>query len=413
MVKVSVIIPVYNLELYLETCLNSIVSQSLADLEIICVDDGSTDNSADIISNYCKKDERIKAVFCKKNNGQAYARNLGLNLAKGEYIYFVDGDDLLKECSLKYLYDVASKEKLDAVTFNTDVIYDNEDLRKLYPYRGKRKNCYLGIMNGKDFFIKSQENYDWVPTVWRYLWNRKFLMEHGLYFYAAAAPHEDGLFLFCTMWKIRRIRCLDKSFYVYRRRNGSIMTGGMTMRRIKGRFVSFVEQLYFLRSQQEDMEDTFRKKLDRYFQNTIHDIRLYIKKYIWAGYNPSSIVFDDIFHEILYNVFLNDRFQLLSSSFKSYAREQLLKREVIVYGDGDVGRQTRDWLAVMGVDDPWIAISMVGDAGKYHSKKVYQIEELKCIKDTSIVLIASSGKNREEMEEKLREIGFHNYFFMT
>ena len=187
----------------------------------------------------------------------------------------------------------------------------------------------------------------------------------------------------------------------------------MNMKRLKGRFVSFVEQLLFLRKQEDDMEDIFRKKVENYFQNMIYDIGRYQKKYIWAGNNPSRIVFDDMVYEILYKAFLNDRFNLLSSFFKSSIRQQLLKYNVIVYGDGAVGQQTRDWLSMMGVDDPWIAISMVDDKGKYHSKKIYQIDELEYLKDNSIVLIASSGKLRSEMEEKLCQIGFNNYIFMA
>ena len=92
MYKLSVIIPVYNVENYLRECLDSITNQTVKDIEIICIDDGSTDNSPNILKEYQKKDSRIK-IITKKNGGQASARNLGIKEAQGEYIAFIDASD--------------------------------------------------------------------------------------------------------------------------------------------------------------------------------------------------------------------------------------------------------------------------------------------------------------------------------
>ena len=89
---ISVILPIYNTEKYLKQCLDSLIFQSYKDLEIICIDDGSTDCSGKIADQYVKKDERIRVIH-QKNRGESKARNVGLNLAKGEYIAFVDCDD--------------------------------------------------------------------------------------------------------------------------------------------------------------------------------------------------------------------------------------------------------------------------------------------------------------------------------
>ena len=95
MVKVSVIIPVYNVEKYLEECLNSIVYQTLNDIEIICINDGSTDNSLKILNSYAENDNRI-TVISQKNQGHAKATNVGINMSKGEYLYLMDSDDIVK-----------------------------------------------------------------------------------------------------------------------------------------------------------------------------------------------------------------------------------------------------------------------------------------------------------------------------
>ena len=112
MIKVSVIIPVYNVEKYLRRCLDSVINQTFRDLEIICVNDGSTDSSAEILEEYKSKDERI-ILLNQKNKGQGNARNSGLRIAKGEYIGFVDADDWICLDFFEKLYKVAKKYDAD------------------------------------------------------------------------------------------------------------------------------------------------------------------------------------------------------------------------------------------------------------------------------------------------------------
>lgn len=112
-VKVSVIIPIYNVEKYLARCLDSVVKQSLKDIEIICIDDGSTDGSSKITENYAKKDKRISVIY-QKNKGVGSARNTGIRVARGKYISFVDGDDWIDLDFLEKLYNAAESSGADA-----------------------------------------------------------------------------------------------------------------------------------------------------------------------------------------------------------------------------------------------------------------------------------------------------------
>ena len=112
MTKLSVIIPVYNVEEYLNECLDSITNQTLEGIEIICIDDGSTDNSPNLLKEYQKKDQRIK-IITKENGGQATARNLGIKEAHGEYIAFIDSDDFIEPEMLEKLYTKAKNNNLD------------------------------------------------------------------------------------------------------------------------------------------------------------------------------------------------------------------------------------------------------------------------------------------------------------
>ena len=115
MIKVSVIVPVYNVEQFLPKCLESIINQSLEDIEIICINDGSTDNSLSILENYALMDSRIK-IIDKKNEGQSVARNLGIEMSQGEYLGFVDADDWIDFDFFEKLYNTAKKCACDIAT---------------------------------------------------------------------------------------------------------------------------------------------------------------------------------------------------------------------------------------------------------------------------------------------------------
>ena len=115
MPKVSVIIPIYNTEKYLRKCLDSVCNQTLSDIEIICVNDCSTDNSLEILEEYASKDNRIKLIDFKENKGAAVARNAGIDEAKGEYIGFVDSDDFIDLDFYEKLYNKAVKSGADCV----------------------------------------------------------------------------------------------------------------------------------------------------------------------------------------------------------------------------------------------------------------------------------------------------------
>ena len=137
--KISVILPVYNVEKYLSECLDSIVNQTLKEIEIICVNDGSTDNSFTILKEYASKDNRIK-IIDKENEGQGYARKLGLDNASGEYILFCDSDDYYAELTaFEELYNYIEKVKIDVVIFN----HYREN--KLKGYRENRVDKYPKI----------------------------------------------------------------------------------------------------------------------------------------------------------------------------------------------------------------------------------------------------------------------------
>jgi glycosyltransferase involved in cell wall biosynthesis len=159
----SVIIPIFNSELFLKRCLDSVLAQTFNDYEIICVDDGSTDNSADILIKYRLKDKRIK-VITQKNMGQGEARNVALKQAQGEYIYFLDSDDWIDSTLFQSALSIFKENNTDLFCFNTEVCGD--ETLKLF----KRAKKYSQLaLSGFLPFSNSMKD---ITNV--YLWNKIF-----------------------------------------------------------------------------------------------------------------------------------------------------------------------------------------------------------------------------------------------
>lgn len=128
---ITVIIPVYNSEKYIEKCLTSVTNQIYKNLEIIVVDDGSSDNSIDIIKNYAKKDNRIK-IFSQENQGLSAARNVGLDLATGEYIVFLDSDDWLELDALSVAYEILTENNAEVVIWSYVREYNSKSIENKF-----------------------------------------------------------------------------------------------------------------------------------------------------------------------------------------------------------------------------------------------------------------------------------------
>ena len=130
MLKISVIIPIYNVKKYLGECLESLIQQSVQECEFICVDDGSPDDSYRIVEAYAKRDKRFRLIR-QENKGLAEARNVGIRDAKGKYIAFLDNDDYLQgKDTLGELYRISEENQVDFLTFDAECFYESDILRK-------------------------------------------------------------------------------------------------------------------------------------------------------------------------------------------------------------------------------------------------------------------------------------------
>ncbi|WP_297982001.1 glycosyltransferase family 2 protein [uncultured Methanobrevibacter sp.] len=224
MVKVSVVIPIYNVEDYLEECLDSIVNQTLDDIEIICVNDGSKDNSLNILLSYAKKDSRI-TVINQENGGHAVATNVGMNYAKGKYLFLMDSDDKLKLDALEKTYKVAEEKKVDFVLFQA-INYDDANDR-FYEAENYSMNEVANFVGDSIFSFKDLGDLALkiAVTPWTKLYNREFIVNSGIKF-PEGLIFEDNIFFWEVLISANSIYFLKEHLF-YRRwyENSSTMAG--------------------------------------------------------------------------------------------------------------------------------------------------------------------------------------------
>ena len=205
-IKVSIIVPVYNVEEYLARCLDSLVNQSLKDIEIIVVNDGSPDNSQKIIDNYCKKYKNIKS-FIKENGGLSDARNFGIEKAQGEYIAFLDSDDYVTIDMYMEMYNKAKSGNFDMVVCDLNYVYDDKIIKASC-------NIKKDTNNIKDVMLNIY------PAAWNKIFKRN-LMDKGIRF-KKGVWFEDVEFIYRLLPYINTIGVVHKTFNQYVQREGSI-----------------------------------------------------------------------------------------------------------------------------------------------------------------------------------------------
>lgn len=216
--KVSILVPCYNVERYLHECMDSIVCQTLKDIEIVCLNDGSTDNTPNILKEYAAKDERI-VLIDKPNSGYGATMNIGLKAAKGKYIGIVESDDYIECDMFENLYNTAEKHELDLV-------------RCLYTVHDEVQN-QVYIKNDTDYYTcdtvfcpKEQRNIFFIaPAIWAGLYKKDFLAENDIRFLETpGASYQDTSFAFKVYASAARMMVLSKALHHYRINDNSSVT---------------------------------------------------------------------------------------------------------------------------------------------------------------------------------------------
>ena len=270
MAKISVIIPIYNVEEYLEECVNSVINQTFKDIEIICINDGSTDNSEKIATKIAKKDKRIKYIS-KKNEGLSVTRNIGLEESTGEYVYFLDSGDYIEPDTLEKCYNFATINNLEVVYFGANSFYDSEELKErksVYETYYKRKNIYE-MAPGQILFREMIEKGEYRASIPMQFIKKSLITENNISFIKGIIHEDEYYSLYLTMCS-KMSGVLNENFYNRRVRKNSIMTTEETSN-IKGSYGYFKSILKIIPIMEEKVKKEYLLLHYRRYLNTLRN----------------------------------------------------------------------------------------------------------------------------------------------
>ena len=261
--EISVVIPVYNAARYLQTCIQSVMMQTLKDIEIICVNDGSTDESPALLESYVQKDSRIK-IINQPNGGMSAARNSGLKLCRGKYVFFLDSDDFIAPEALALLYGRAEKTNAQIVICNFLLYFD--DTGKTTSFRDEV--LYYHLKN-QVFTINDQPKIVACVAVWDRLFRYDFLLMHGFSF-PIGMIYEDALFAIETILKADKIALVPDHLYYYRKEvRNSVTANEAKGRKHKQDFLEIHRRCQALLRESDCTDAVWQAYLDLFLEQAI------------------------------------------------------------------------------------------------------------------------------------------------
>ncbi len=338
MSKISVIIPIYNTEKYLERCLDSAINQTFKDIEIILINDGSIDNSYKICQKYQKKDSRIR-LFNQENRGQGFARNFGIIQSKSDFIFFLDSDDFIEPDTIEQLYNQVIFDKSDIVIGGWEKV--NEDLNQIIKTNPAIDVDVLNSKNKVSYIFSFQFTY----VACGILINKKIFLDNFLFF--PNYFHEDLYLMPKIFYFARKISYVDNKFYKWIERNDSssnsfsmehaISVGGILVdwsnfllkekiyeENQKSLFKGFIKCIAFGKNQAKKFASINQKdEILAYFHNLENNFDINFSKYNQQQQNNIS--------NLNFSHSLNNIYKQLDNIKQS-------KKEIAIYGNGLFGK---------------------------------------------------------------------------
>lgn len=296
--KVSIILPVYNAQLYLDECLNSIVNQDYSIFEVIMINDGSTDRSLDICRKFCSRDNRF-SLYSQVNKGVSYTRNFGLTKASGKYIYFMDADDVIRHNTLSTLIELINSNHSELAMCSFDeLIHGN--LRKNFSFDGSIK-IFTNIQTMEQICLNNK--------IQGYLWNKLFLREYilNIKFEENIKICEDQLFCLEYIKKIKTVSYVDMSLYSYRLNPKSAVNSPFNVNKIS-RIEAYDKIIEILKS---------------------YDDNLLMKNYILQKSHEIIVLCSSFYRKLIMNCIRNrkqyiDNFRFYYYKYKNYINKSQL-----------------------------------------------------------------------------------------
>lgn len=419
MPKVSVIVPVYNVEQYLCQCLDSIRAQTLEDIEIICIDDGSTDSSGKILDRYAAMDGRIK-VLHKENTGYGAAMNAGISIAAGDYIGIVESDDRIDSNMYASLYEAALRNHLDFV--KADAYYWFENLNYLKRVHTDRLEPLYNQVLGED---DRNAFFDFFMNIWTGIYKKDFLIQHDIFFHESpGASYQDNGFWMQTCLYADRAMWLNEAFYYYRQDNPEASVKSASKILAMTKEYDYLATLLKQRHQEYllpycyamrlvRLKGTFFRIDDKQKYEFVKQIKDDYRQY--KAYIRCDRYIDDWIRKVIRapEEYCN---RLIAE--KTEVRSKLQQATgVIIYGAGKQADIAMRILYNEGFYDKIKCFAVSGEPRNYSmaSKNILQIEEAYSRYPDSVFMIAviPGTKAYDEMAERLQNFGVTEHLKMT
>ena len=415
MVKVSVIVPVYNAEKYLAQCLDSILAQTLREIEVICVDDGSTDSSGKILDQYAMQDKRVK-VLHRENRGYGAAMNAGLDTAAGEYVWIVESDDCILPEMYRTLYEAADAEKPDVVKSDAYFWYEMIGYRKnthpahLNPYYDRT----LGDLDRNTFF-------DFYMNIWTGIYKREFLISEKIRFHESpGASYQDNGFWLQTLLYCKKAKWISQAFYLYRQDNEASSVKSRDKVFVMTREYEYIEKLLLERKDYDYLPYCYYYRMLRHRGNFLRIADEYKREFCeqvcrdYAKYKSYIKGFGGLDSWLREMALDPDRFCENAIKTRHAINERLRQaKSLIIYGAGHHGDRVFRGLVNEGYYDTisCFAVSKVSTEREMAGKQIVKIDNaVKGNPDALVIVAVIRGSGMYmQMAKRLSELGVTEY----
>lgn len=411
--KITIVITVYNIEKYISECLNSIINQTIKNIEIICVDDASTDKSLQILNEYQKKDSRIIILHNNKNQGQASSRNRGCCLARGEYLYVMDGDDRLQDGALDRLYNCAKENKLDFVTFSASV-FTNENNLEMSLANKKMENLYLHncsaqeVKSGIELLAEIMENDETPGNLCLQFVNREFFEKNNLYWIEELRYGEDSPFKMYMCAK--RTMCIPDRLYQRRIRNNSMVTSVKKLCHLESMIIQFAHDLQEWEKHKNYVE--LNSRIEKYFKLQHRSIESMYAQVKDTRELPNLINKYPMARYIYYYFIVGNPLYCKNLTVDVIEKIKMFKY-VIVYGAGFVAKDAVSILEKNGIYNYKIAVTdKRREKETAFQEKINNIDELEEISNEAIVIVATLKRHYDSIQQTLSNKNFDQVIYV-
>lgn len=431
MALVSIIVPVYNVEKYLEQCINSLLNQTMKDIEVICVDDGSTDSSSRILNEFSSRDPRVQ-VISKENTGYGDSMNRGIARAKGKYIGIVESDDYVLPDMFSSLLREAERTDADVVKSNYHSFSESSGLNYEEILNGIP---YHKILNPKDH----ERIWKIIPSIWSALYRKDFLEKNGIMFHATpGASYQDVSFGYKVLLSTEKMVCVPEAYLCYRSDNEN--SSVKSTKKVFCIMDEFGEIKKYIRQKRLEsmMPIILREQFTHYTGNYYRIDSIYQYAFLQrmreefvqdyeSGYAEQSLWPErdwELLHQIMRNpeaYFESTNIDYLNKyKYKEYAINHCLPKigaekiidsaeRIIIYGAGMYGQKLLGKLSDKSKIIGFAVTSLKSDMPKeIQGIPVYGIQDLKEFHSEAVVLVAMKKVTQQPVLEVLKSYGFQS-----